>query len=194
MRPLERSVADACDAADSASPPTLRVWDPLVRVGHWMLVASILVSWLGTVVLAGVHQPAGYLALGIVALRVVWGLIGSGYARFAQFVRGPRATLRYAVQVLQRREPRCIGHNPLGAWMVLALLGCVLGLGLTGWLYTTDLFWGDANVEAVHVGLAWTLLVLVCLHVAGVFYTGWRHHESLVRAMFSGRKRGGAEG
>lgn len=168
---------------------TLRVWDPLLRLLHWGLVAAVLVSWLGTVVLSGSHQPAGYLALGIVVLRVLWGFVGSRHARFAQFVRGPLATWAYVVDVLRRREARYLGHNPLGACMVLALLGCVLGLAFTGWLYTSEAFWGDASVEAVHVALAWALLGLVCLHVSGALYTGWRHRESLVRAMFSGRKR-----
>ena len=169
----------------------LRVWDPLVRVLHWSLVAMLLLSWLGTFAIAGTHQPAGYVALALVLLRLVWGGVGSKYARFSQFVRGPRATWNYLMAVLRRREPRHIGHNPLGAWMILALLACVAGLGLTGWLYTTDAFWGDATVEALHVGLAWTLLGLVLLHIAGVFYTSRRQRESLLLAMFSGRKRGG---
>ena len=74
--------------------------------------------------------------------------------------------------------------------MILALLGCVCALALTGWLYTTDRFWGDEQVEALHLALAWALLALALLHVAGVFYTGRRQHESLLRAMLSGRKRG----
>lgn len=176
--------------ASANARATLAVWDPLLRLLHWGLVAAVLVSWLGTVVLDGAHRPAGYLALGIVMLRLLWGFVGSRYARFAQFVRGPRATRAYLLDLLHRREARYIGHNPLGACMVLALLGCVLGLALTGWLYTSEALWGDAGVEAMHVALAWTLLGLVCLHVSGALYTGWRHRESLVWAMFSGRKRG----
>jgi cytochrome b len=170
--------------------PTVAVWDRLVRLLHWSLLVSLIVSWLGTFALPGVHQPAGYLALTLVGVRLLWGFTGSRYARFRQFVRGPRATWAYARAVLRRREPRHIGHNPLGAWMILALLGCVGALALTGWLYTTDCFWGDEQVEALHLALAWALLALALLHVAGVFYTGRRQRESLLRAMFSGRKRG----
>jgi len=166
----------------------VRVWDRPVRVLHWALVLSLALSWLGTFAIAGVHQPLGYLALAIVLLRLLWGGIGSTYARFAQFVRGPRATWAYLAAVLQRREPRHLGHNPLGACMVLALLSNVAGLGLTGWLYTTDHFWGDATVEHVHLALAWTLLGLVLLHVAGVLFTSLRQRENLVAAMFSGDK------
>ena len=110
-------------------------------------LVSVIASCLGTFALAGWHQPAGYAALAIVLLRLLWGGIGSPYARFRQFIRGPRATWAYLLAVLQRREPRHFGHNPLGACMVLALLACVGALGLTGWLYTTDMFWGDASVD-----------------------------------------------
>ena len=106
----------------------VRVWDPLVRVLHWSLVLAVSLSWLGTFAIAGVHQGAGYVALAIVLLRLLWGAIGSHYARFAQFVRGPRATWVYLKAVLQRREPRYLGHNPLGTCMVLALLADVAGL------------------------------------------------------------------
>ena len=77
----------------------------------------------------------------------------------------------------------------LGGWMVLALMLCVIGLGVSGWLYTTDAFWGDESVEQVHRALAWALLGLVAVHVAGVLFTGWRHRENLVASMLDGDKR-----
>jgi cytochrome b len=166
----------------------VHVWDALVRALHWCLVLAVTLSWLGTFALAGVHQGAGYAALAIVMLRVLWGSVGSRYARFAQFVRGPRATWAYLKAVLQRREPRYLGHNPLGACMVLALLTSVAGLALTGWLYTTDSFWGDAAVELTHLTLAWGLLALVVLHVAGVLFTSRRQRDNLIAAMFNGCK------
>lgn len=173
---------------------SVRVWDRAVRVLHWTLVASIALSAVGLVALFGVHQPAGYVGLAAVLLRIVWGAIGGNrYARFAQFVRGPRAALRYARAVVARREPRFIGHNPLGGWMVVALMLCVSGLALTGWLYTSDAFFGDETVETIHRGLAWTLLGLVVAHVSGVIFTGLRHRENLVAAMFSGAKRAPAK-
>ena len=169
--------------------PTLRVWDRAVRALHWVLVGAVALSALGLVALFGVHQPAGYVALAAVVLRIVWGLVGTHYARFAQFVRGPRASWRYARRVAAGREPRYLGHNPLGAWMVVALMACVAGLAVTGWLYTTDAYWGDEAVERVHRALAWTLLALVVAHVAGVIYTSVRHRENLVASMLNGVKR-----
>jgi cytochrome b len=168
---------------------TLRVWDRAVRALHWVLVGAVALSAFGLVALFGVHQPAGYVALAAVGMRLVWGVAGTRYARFAQFVRGPRAAWRYARAVAAHREPRYLGHNPLGAWMVVALMACVAGLALTGWLYTTDAYWGDETVEGVHRALAWTLLALVVAHVAGVIFTGLRHRENLVASMLHGDKR-----
>jgi cytochrome b len=73
--------------------------------------------------------------------------------------------------------------------MILALLGCVTGLALTGWLYTTDRYWGDERVDTLHQVLAWTLLALTALHLAGVLHTSRRQRENLVRAMVCGTKR-----
>ncbi|HWH80882.1 MAG TPA: cytochrome b/b6 domain-containing protein [Burkholderiaceae bacterium] len=174
---------------DSAATPTVRVWDRPVRVLHWLLVGSVALSALGLVALFGVHQPAGYVALGAVFVRVTWGVVGGRYARFAQFVRGPRATLRYARAAALGRAPRFVGHNPLGGWMIVALMACIAALALTGWLYTTDAFWGDATVESLHRALAWALLALVVLHVAGVIATGLKQRENLVESMWTGRKR-----
>ena len=168
---------------------TVRVWDRAVRMLHWTLVVAVALSALGLVALFGVHQPAGYVALAAVLARIAWGAFGSRYARFTQFVRGPRTALRYARDVAAGREPRFIGHNPLGGWMVVALMLCVIGLALTGWLYSTDAFFGDETLERVHLALAWMLLGLVVAHVSGVLFTSLRHRENLLAAMFSGAKR-----
>ncbi len=173
---------------------TVPVWDRLVRLLHWTLVLCVLLAWLSTFanllpVFAGWHQPVGYVALAVVLLRLLWGVVARGrYARLAQFVRAPRPAWVYLRLLLQRREPRYVGHNPLGGWMVLALIACVLGLALSGWLYTSDRFWGDETVELVHTWLAWGMLGLIVLHVVGVLFTSLRHRENLVRAMFDGRK------
>lgn len=169
------------------------VWDPLVRAGHWLLVLTVAAAWF-TRHGGGIwHELAGYAALAIVALRLLWGRVGSRYARFDDFLRGPRATWRYARQMLRRAEPYHVGHNPLGGWMIVALLAAVGLVSLSGWLYTTDRFWGIAWVEALHSRLTDVLLVLVAVHVAGVLYASWRHRENLVAAMIHGHKRAGGE-
>ena len=94
---------------------TRRVWDPAVRVLHWVLAAGFVLGWTTTAWLVGWHQAVGWAASAVVAVRIVWGFAGPRYARFAQFVRGPSRTVAYARLVTVAGEPRHLGHNPLGA-------------------------------------------------------------------------------
>lgn len=166
----------------------MRVWDRPVRLLHWALVLVVSAAWWTGGDKDGWHEDLGYAATAIVLARLVWGFRGSAYARFAQFVRGPAATWAYARTVYQGRAARYLGHNPLGGWMVLALLACVATLCLSGWLYTTDWLWGYGWLYWTHFVAGWLLVGLVTLHVAGVAFTSWQHRENLVQAMFSGRK------
>ncbi|TFZ08632.1 cytochrome b/b6 domain-containing protein [Ramlibacter humi] len=165
-----------------------RVWDRAVRCIHWSLAATCAAAWITTAIGMRWHEPLGYVALALVALRIVWGFAGGRYARFSQFVRSPRATWAYAVQVARGAAPRYLGHNPLGGWMALTLWGCIALLGFTGWLYTTDAFWGEAWLDRTHQVLGWSTLALVVLHLAGVALTARQHREKLVKAMLSGEK------
>ena len=167
----------------------VRVWDLFVRLFHWALVASFAAAWLTRHGNEDIHHLAGYAAAALVGLRVVWGLVGTHYARFRQFTRGPLTVLSYLRDIATGREARYIGHNPAGAAMILALLIAMAGTALTGWMMTTDQFWGVEWVGKTHERLADGLLILVALHVAGVIVASIRHRENLVRAMFTGRKR-----
>jgi cytochrome b len=172
----------------------MRVWDPAVRAIHWALAATCAAAWITTQAGLRWHEPLGYLALALVAVRVAWGFAGSGYARFSQFVRGPAATLAYAARVAEGNAPRYLGHNPLGGWMAIVLWTAIALLGLSGWLFSTDMFWGEAWLDRTHQWLGWTLLVLVMLHVGGVAHAARQHRESLVAAMVHGDKRPPAPG
>lgn len=164
------------------------VWDPVVRIGHWLLVSSVAAAWL-TRGPGDWHVRIGYVALAVVAVRFVWGWIGPTRARFRDFVRSSGTTLVYAREMLAGKERRYLGHNPLGAWMIVALLLDITLVGVTGWMFTTDRYWGVEWVERLHELLADALLVLIALHVSGVLYASWRHRENLVVAMIHGRKR-----
>lgn len=168
---------------------TVKVWDPLVRVCHWALVLSIVVAWLTRHSPGRWHEWIGYAALAIVAIRVAWGFAGSQHARFADFVRSPVATLLYTGELFARKESRYLGHNPLGGWMIVGLLFTATLVAVTGWLYTTDRFWGVEWVEELHSTLSDILFALAGLHVLGAIYASFRHRENLVGAMFHGRKR-----
>ena len=167
---------------------TIPVWDALIRVLHWSLVLTVAAAWLTRHSPGRWHEWLGYATLVVVAARTAWGFLGSGHARFADFVRSFPATAGYARDLVQGREARYLGHNPLGGWMVVALLSMVVLVGFTGWLYTTDRFWGVPWVEELHETLSDILFVFVALHILGVVFTSVRHRENLVAAMLHGRK------
>jgi len=176
------------------STATVRVWDPFVRVFHWTLVAVFALCWATPRVSENWHGRLGYLALALVAARVVWGFVGSPYARFVQFVRSPRAVLDYLGEIARGREARHIGHNPAGGAMILALLAGVVAAGVSGALLTTDAFWGSDAAAAVHSLIVHGVLALVALHLVGVALASYRHRENLPRAMLTGVKRAAGPG
>ena len=168
---------------------TTRVWDIFIRVFHWSLAVSFVVAWLSGDDWKTLHLWAGYAVAALIALRLVWGVVGPPHARFSHFVRSPLVVVSYFRDLVTGREVRHLGHNPAGGLMIVALLATLVGLCLSGWLMTTDAFWGSETMEGIHETLANAALVLVGLHVAGVVWASFRHHENLVCAMVTGRKR-----
>lgn len=170
-------------------PLRVGVWDPFVRIFHWGLVASVLTAWLVGDHWKALHLAAGYTAAALIAFRIVWGVLGTPYARFRQFVRSPAAVLAYFRDILAGREARYIGHNPAGGAMIVVLLALISGVCFTGWLLTTDAFWGTVTMEIVHETLTNIALACVAVHVCGVVFSSLRHRENLVASMLTGRKR-----
>ncbi len=168
---------------------SVKVWDPLVRLFHWSLAASFLVAWLTADEWGDLHHWAGYAAGALIGFRILWGLVGPRYARFGQFVRSPATVVRFGIAMLRGQEPRYVGHNPVGAVMILALIVLMAATATTGWMFTLDAFWGVEWVEELHGALANLMLFLVVVHVSGVLFASLRHRENLVHAMVVGRKR-----
>lgn len=165
-----------------------RVWDPLVRVFHWSLVACVLLNLQVVDDGEDLHQWLGYAASALVALRVVWGFIGPRHARFADFFPTPRRVANHVRALLGGETEHHWGHNPLGALMVFALLGMVLSLGLTGWMQTLDAFWGVEWLMDLHEGLGEWLLPMVSLHAGATIIMGRIERTRLVKAMVTGVK------
>ena len=176
-------------AAHSTAPENVPVWDLFVRVFHWSLVACVVLNQFILEEGETAHQWVGYAASALVAARVLWGFVGSTHARFADFFPTPRSMLQHVRSLLSRRPNHHVGHNPLGAAMMLTLMVLVLSLGLTGWLQTTDWFWGDETMQEIHETLATTLIWLAGLHAASALVMGRIERVRLVRAMFTGVKQ-----
>lgn len=165
-----------------------RVWDPLVRVFHWSLVACVLLNLFVVDDGEDLHQWLGYAAAALVGVRVVWGFIGPRHARFTDFFPTPRRVASH-VRALFKDEPEHHwGHNPLGGLMVLGLMGMVLALGLTGWMQGLDAFWGEEWLQDLHEGLGEWLMPMVGLHAAAAIVMGRIERTRLVKAMVTGVK------
>ena len=174
------------------TPATSRilVWDLPVRLFHWMLAISFAGAWVtaDSERWRDIHILLGYTAGVLVVLRVVWGLVGTRHARFASFVRGPRRVIAYLRSLVSDRPEHATGHNPAGAWAIVALLVLTLAIVATGLVVEADA--GPKNLDDVHEALATAMLVVVGIHVAGVVLGSLVHRENLVRAMITGRKLG----
>jgi cytochrome b len=194
----------------STETADVRVWDPFIRVFHWLLAAAVVVDWI-TDEPRWMHIWLGYLAAVLIVLRMVWGFVGPGNARFATFVRGPAEVFGYLGALARFSSKRYLGHSPAGGAMIVALLVMVAVTAVTGFanqaqdLGTGPLSGVIAKVERpprvpgqrrppllskeVHETAANITLLLVVLHLGGVALASLAHRENLVASMVTGRKR-----
>jgi cytochrome b len=186
--------ASASPAQPDASPRRVLVWDAPVRVFHWLLAASFIGAFLTAESERWrlVHVTLGYTVGGLVVFRVLWGLLGTRHARFADFVRGPRAVVAYLKSLFGGGAAgHPVGHNPAGAWAILGMLAGSALIVASGWASYQEI--GGEWLEELHEGAANAVLALVFVHVAGVIVSSWRHHQNLVRSMIDGRQFGRPE-
>lgn len=177
------------------------LWDGPTRLFHWSLVIGIVTAWLSAGKSMEVHKLAGYAVMGLIVFRLWWGVAGGSTARFASFVKGPKTTLAYVAGLGSRKPGETAGHNPLGAWSVVAMLALILvqaGLGL----FATDIDGLESGPLSDRVDfdtgrlfsewheLAFRALQgLIGLHLAAIaFYAVWKR-ENLIGAMITGRRR-----
>ncbi|MBB1126149.1 cytochrome b/b6 domain-containing protein [Thiospirillum jenense] len=185
----------------------VRIWDPLVRVFHWSLVAAFAIAYIVEDDLLTVHVWAGYTIITLLAVRIVWGLIGTRHARFTDFIYRPPQVITYLTATLAHRAPRYLGHNPAGGAMVIVMLLALLATTFSGLaLYGAAEFAGPLAdlmrgmpesggeiLEEVHEFCANFTVFLIALHLAGVAFSSLMHRENLVAAMISGNKRSADE-
>lgn len=170
-------------------PPAVRVWDPFVRIFHWGLVTCVVLNQFVLEEGKTAHEWAGYTASALVLARLVWGFVGSRHARFSDFFPTPSRLAAHVRALRNGEHPAYLGHNPLGALMMLALMATVLALGVTGWMQTTDTFFGEEWLMELHEVLAHGLLIAAGLHAAAAIVMGRVERVRLVRAMVTGTKQ-----
>ena len=189
-----------------STPPDVqrvRVWDGALRVFHWALAACVAGGW----IIAQLdpkrwtgHFLFGYIVAGLLVFRLLWGLVGPQHARFSGFLAGPGAAFSYARHMFDRAPSYWAGHNPLGAWSVVAMLVSLVVQVVTGMMSESENFIDHGplsplvssamrkQARSIHEANSNILLVLVILHVAVIaFYLIWKR-ENLVRPMITGWK------
>ena len=189
---------------DAGQRPTL-IWDLPTRLFHWALVASFAVAWITAESdeWLAVHVFCGYLMLGLIGFRLVWGFVGSHFARFASFRFSPQQGIQYLKDVASGRAARFVGHNPTGSLAIYILLALSLVVGVAGiltlgaeeqqglaagWFSFAQ---GDLFKE-VHEVAATLMLLVVGGHIAGVVVESVLHKENLARSMVTGLKHAAA--
>ena len=164
------------------------VWDRFVRLFHWSLVGCVLINAFLLDDGETVHRWLGYTASALVLARIGWGFVGSTHARFADFFPTPARLKRHLQALRSDRHEFQPGHNPVGALMIFALLSLVLGLGITGFLQTTEAFWGEEWLQDLHETLADLLIACATLHALAAIVMGRIERTTLIKAMFTGIK------
>jgi len=166
------------------------VWDIPTRIGHWLLVATFILSYLtgDSEEWRLVHVAAGFAMAGVLVFRLFWGMAGTRYARFASFLFTPRQVFSYLGGLLHGKPDRWVGHNPAGSYAIYALILLGLAVSGSGWAVYADI--GGDWLEEAHDALSYGMLGMVGLHVAGVMISSLTHRENLARSMITGRKQG----
>lgn len=182
--------------------PAVRLWDLPVRLVHWSLVGLLIALWVsaenGEI---GLHKTLGLTTLGLIVFRLLWGVVGSSTARFSGFLRGPATIRAYLHASRDPFHPPVVGHNPLGGWSVIALIGLLaiqLGLGLVA-QDTDGIQSGPLNhlvsydtadlARELHELVFNLILALVALHLAAIAYYRFVKRDNLITPMITGRRR-----
>lgn len=166
----------------------IRVWDPLVRLFHWSLVAAFVANAFFTKPGRDTHQTVGYVVAGLIAVRLIWGLVGTRHARFADFLPSPRAVLGQLRDMATGRRHVHVGHSPLGALMIYNLLLTMAAIAGSGYAMTTITFFGVEWVEELHEALVTWAEVSVVVHILAVVVESRRLGINLPKSMVTGYK------
>lgn len=189
---------------DSQKTSSYLVWDIPTRLFHWLLVATLVfqyasAEWFDDMIQW--HSYGGYFCLGLIIFRVLWGIIGSHYARFSQFVVSPKSVAKYLMNNKYKTESKheSLGHNPLGAYSVIAMLSIILTQALSGLFISDNIFtdgpyygvlsdkWQNI-VEFIHRNTFNLIIAFVVLHLAAIIFYKLVKKQALVAAMFNGKK------
>jgi cytochrome b len=175
--------------------PRVLIWDLPTRIFHWLLTIGFFISAAISVMadedssLFSGHMILGIVLVVMVLLRIVWGFVGTRYARFTSFLFSPMALMRYGFGALSGTEARSIGHNAGSSYAIYTMLGLVIAAAVTGLMISR----GNEAAEELHEVASYLLMAVVCCHLIGVAWYSLRHKENITLSMLTGRKEASAE-
>ena len=164
------------------------VWDILIRTFHWSVVAAFAANALFTNPESKVHRWVGYGMAAALAIRLIWGFIGSQHARFSDFLPSLGKSLGQIAEMASRRRVAHAGHSPLGSLMIYNLLLTLAAICVTGYMMTTVAYFGIEWVEEAHEALVTWAEISVVVHIAAVVIESLRLSVNLPRSMVTGYK------
>ncbi len=167
----------------------VRVWDGFVRVFHWSLVGLFVANAFLVDDESDLHIWIGYAVATLVVARLLWGFVGSRHARFSDFPPSASGAMSQLSDLATGRKRLHLGHTPLGALMIYNLLATLAVISVSGYLMTTDMFWGTEWTEGLHESAVTWAEISVLLHLGGVFWETVRTGINLPAAMVTGYKR-----
>lgn len=169
---------------------SVRLWDPLLRLCHWSFATVFVANYFINEEGEDWHQWLGYYAVACLVVRLAWGFVGPRSACWSDFWPTPARLAAHGRALLRGQPFHRLGHSPIGALVMLLMLTCIGGLGLSGWLMEeVDALWGADWPMDLHSFLADALLVLVCVHVLAALVESLRMGENLPLSMLTGRRR-----
>jgi len=196
---LQNSATNTVEKTVGSTVENIEVWDILIRIFHWSLVFFFSIAYLTEDDWLDIHTIAGYTVFLLLVFRLVWGVIGTKYAKFSSFLPQPKRALRYLKDEISGDAKHYLGHNPAGAIMVYVLIVTLFLTTLSGIaIISTEGFgplagtfvsqWSGKILEDIHELLTSFSLFLVFLHIAGVVFSSFMQEENLVKTMITGKK------
>lgn len=172
------------------SATTIKIWDPVIRIFHWSIAAIFIANYFVNEAGDDWHQWLGYIAVCWLTIRFIWGFVGKGAARWADFFPTRTRLSAHLSALLKGQQYHRLGHSPLGALVMILMMLCILSLGISGFMMQEiDYFWGVDWIENLHGWIANTLMALVALHIFAALFESYRLNENLPLSMITGKRR-----
>lgn len=166
------------------------IWEPIIRICHWVLVIAFFLNYFILEPGSNQHQIIGYIALCTVIIRLGWGVLSSGYSSFKNVNLHIDSFKLHFIHLKQRKIPAKNGHNPIGWLMIFVTWLLFIGLAITGFMHEEiDRFFGNSLIISIHSAFSNILFATVIVHIVAVVMVGWWGNIRLIQPMITGKRK-----